>query len=374
MENNVKNKIEKLQKLIDNPKTTDEEKSRYESFIKKLEATEKETPKKETPKKKEVTKKPNKEMYLLKDYGYKGAVGAKIITQGFSDGKDMILGQPEDKSDIVDFKKGEVFKYEIEDLSAVAPKKEEPKKETPKKSDSKKSKKKGTRKLTSKTVEVDGKEYSVDSKEFCDVLVDKYKQRRDNAKKAAKKRKTTSVMQSITTKVDKGITQAIKAGLRDRKDEIGKNPSKFFKKAEKLEKSTKTFLEDLKDVMGGEFEQKEVTDTVKSISDSIDTLKAKFNKKTTPKKHKEGGDVGQNSEVKSELEKFNLWGKDGRNSEVIFSGTKKEAEAELEENYDPSHPDYEIQKNTIVEEWEDEVAKEAYVKMANGVVIDYPIS
>jgi len=140
-------------------------------------------------------------------------------------------------------------------------------------------KKKGVKMISSKTVSIDGKEVSMDSQEFCDYLLKQFKDRRDKSKSTGAKKKTTSVMSRVSSNIEKGVAQAIKAGEKDKKAQINKDPKPFIKKIEKLETSTKSFLQDLKDVMGGEYDSSEVSSTVKSINSMIEELKKKMNEK-----------------------------------------------------------------------------------------------
>lgn len=133
--------------------------------------------------------------------------------------------------------------------------------------------------ISTKKVAVDGKEMEIDSAEFCDHLVGAWKTRiqkaKDNKAKG-KKTKTSSVMAKVSTHIEKSIEQAIKAGVKDKKAEINKDPKKFILKVEKLEKSTETYLHDLKDVMGREYDSKEVESTIKSIKELVAELKKKL--------------------------------------------------------------------------------------------------
>lgn len=212
--------IEKFQKLIDNPKTTDEERERYTKFVEKLKVK-------------------------------KGSSGEK---------KDDKKPAPK------------------KDEKKPTPKKED-KKPAPKKKQPANKKPRGVKVLSTKRVSIDGKEMDMDSKEFCDYLLAQFKVRREKSKSTGKKKKTTSVMSRVNANIEKGVVQAVKAGIKDKKKEIEKNPKPFIKKVEKLETSTKTFLQDLKEVMGSEYDSKEVTSTIKSINDMIDELKKKMDEK-----------------------------------------------------------------------------------------------
>jgi hypothetical protein len=188
----------------------------------------------------------------------------------------------------------ERLKIGIEKLKGMMakdePKKEEPKKEEPKKSEKKpsksepkkadKTKKKGVQVLSSKRVVVDGKEMEVDSKEFCDYLLGEFRSRREKAQqKKETKKKTTSVMAKVSQSIERGITTAIKSGIKDNKVAIDKNPKVFIGKVEKLETATKNFLQNLKEVLGEEYDAKEVTSTTNAIQEMIDDLKKKYGNK-----------------------------------------------------------------------------------------------
>jgi hypothetical protein len=79
----------------------------------------------------------------------------------------------------------------------------------------------------------------------------------------------------------------------------------------------------------------------------------------------------ENKEVISQLEKYNIFEKDGRNWHFVFSGTKEECE-ERKEN-DEWLSDAEIVKNSIADQWENEVDGIGYVRFANDIIIDYPL-
>lgn len=156
--------------------------------------------------------------------------------------------------------------------------KKEEKKAPAKKGASKGGKRGKVEVLNTKTVMVDGKEMSMDSQEFCDYLLVQFKERRKKAKASSAKRKTKSVMSKVTTNIEKGVTQAIKAGMKDKKDQIKKNPKQFIGKVEELESATKKFLQSLKGVLGKEYEAKEVTETVSAINSLVAELKKKVEK------------------------------------------------------------------------------------------------
>jgi len=227
----VDNKIALFQKMLDDPRSTTDEKERYQKAIDKLKGSAKPAEKKEDKKadKKPMVRKP--------------AVKKKPVAKKPAEKK-------EDKK--------------------PAPKKPAEKKEE------KKPAKKGVKVLSSKRVSVDGQEMEMDSKEFCDYLLSSFNKRREKAKaQKGTKKKTTSVMSRVSDNIEKGVTQAIKSGIKENKDSILKNPKPFIGKVQKLETSTKNFLNDLKDVLGKEFDAKEITDTTKAIEELISDLKKK---------------------------------------------------------------------------------------------------
>jgi hypothetical protein len=60
-------------------------------------------------------------MYLLKNYGYKGNRGDKIIVDSIDKKLGVVFGSPKDKSKMRDFQKTETFEYEISDISSITP-------------------------------------------------------------------------------------------------------------------------------------------------------------------------------------------------------------------------------------------------------------
>lgn len=151
---------------------------------------------------------------------------------------------------------------------ATMTKKEEPQAKTSK----------GVKVTGSSTVTVDGKEMDMNSAEFCNYLLKQFRDRREKSKNAPKK-KTASVMAKITANVEKSVVQAIKSSVASNKKEIEKNPNFFVKKVEKLETSTKSFLQSMKDVLGDDFKEGEIASTMKSIEELTESLIAKYKTK-----------------------------------------------------------------------------------------------
>jgi len=139
---------------------------------------------------------------------------------------------------------------------------------------------KGVQMLSKKRVVIDGKEMNTDSKEFCDYLTDEFIKRKEQAKsKKTTRKKTKSVMAQVSTKIEQGVEKAIKTGISKQKPTLKKNPQVFIGKVEKLETATKNFLQQLKEVLGSDYDAKEVTDTANAIKKLIEDLKKKYSKK-----------------------------------------------------------------------------------------------
>lgn len=139
---------------------------------------------------------------------------------------------------------------------------------------------KGVTMLSKKKVMVNGVEMNTDSKEFCDYLTAEFVKRKEKAKESkGNRKKTKSVMALVSSKIEAGVEKAIKTGISNQKPSLTKNPKVFIGKVEKLETATKNFLTQLKEVLGNDYDAKEVTETAKSIQKMIDDLKNKYTKK-----------------------------------------------------------------------------------------------
>jgi hypothetical protein len=139
---------------------------------------------------------------------------------------------------------------------------------------------KGVQMLSKKRVVVNGKEMNTDSKEFCDYLTDEFIKRKEQAKsKKGTRKKTKSVMEQVATKIEQGVEKAIKTGITKQKPTLKKNPKVFIGKVQKLETATKNFLTQLKEVLGTDYDAKEVSDSVNAIHKLIEDLKKKYEKK-----------------------------------------------------------------------------------------------
>jgi hypothetical protein len=242
-------KIDKLQKLIDNPNTPETDKKNFQEAIKKFQeklasetkptATAKPVAKKPTPTARPVAKKPvvKKPTPTAKP---KPTTTAKPVAK-----KSTSVAKP---------------KPTAKPVAKKVPK--------------------GVQMLSKKRVIVNGKELSTDSKEFCDYLTAEFIKRKEQAKSnKGTRKKTKSVMAQVSTKIEQGVEKAIKTGISKQIPTIKKNPQVFIGKVQKLETATKNFLTQLKDVLGSDYDAKEVTDTTNAIHKLIEDLKKKYAKK-----------------------------------------------------------------------------------------------
>ena len=236
----TQSKIDKLQKLIDNPDVSENDKKNYRDALKqfkeKLASEKKTTEKPKVADKKPVVRKPvvkkTTETQKPKETEKKPVVKKPVV-------KKPVIKKP------------------------VA-------KKLPK----------GVQMLSKKKVVVDGKEMNVDSKEFCDYLTAEFIKRKEQAKsKKGTRKKTKSVMAIVSDKIEQGVQKAIKTGIAKQKPTLKKNPQVFIGKVQKLETATKNFLQQLKEVLGSDYEAKEVADTTKAIHQMIEELKKKYGKK-----------------------------------------------------------------------------------------------
>ena len=241
----TQSKIDKLQKLIDNPDVSENDKKNYRDALKqfkeKLASEKKTTEKPKVADKKPVVRKP---------------VVRKPVVK-----KTTETEKPKETEKKPVVKKPVVKKPVIKKPVA---------KKMPK----------GVQMLSKKKVVVDGKEMNVDSKEFCDYLTAEFIKRKEQAKsKKGTRKKTKSVMAIVSDKIEQGVQKAIKTGIAKQKPTLKKNPQVFIGKVQKLETATKNFLQQLKEVLGSDYEAKEVADTTKAIHQMIEELKKKYGKK-----------------------------------------------------------------------------------------------
>jgi hypothetical protein len=241
-------KIDKLQKLIDNPNTPETDRKNFQEAIKKFQeklASETKT----TSTAKPVAKKPTTTT--------KPKSTAKPVAK-----KPTTTARPKPTA------------------KPVAKKPTTTAKPKPTAKPVAKKMPKGVQMLSKKRVIVDGKELSTDSKEFCDYLTAEFIKRKEQAQsKKGTRKKTKSVMAQVSTKIEQGVEKAIKTGISKQRPTLKKNPQVFIGKVQKLETATKNFLTQLKEVLGNDYDAKEVTDTTNAIHKLIEDLKKKYAKK-----------------------------------------------------------------------------------------------
>jgi hypothetical protein len=243
----VQAKINKLQALIDNPDVSEKDKANFRDALSQFKA-------KMTSEKKEVVKKPTS---TLRKPMARKPTNVKTVAKKPTATKSVATKPMAKKPIAVKPKKKPI-------TAKVAEKK------TPK----------GVVMLSKNKVSVNGVEMNKDSKEFCDYLTAEFVKRKEQAKKNKGTRtKTKSVMAQVSTKIEQGVEKAIKTGISKQKPAFSKNPQVFIGKVEKLETATKNFLTQLKEVLGTDYDAKEVTDTTKAIHKLIEDLKKKYVKK-----------------------------------------------------------------------------------------------
>jgi len=258
-------KIDKLQKLIDSPSTPETDKKNFREAIKKfkekLASETKETEKpKPTATSKPVVKKPTAP---AKPVAKKSTTPAKPVVKKPTASKPVVKKATEPAKPVV--KKSITKAKPLPKTTPIATDKKLPK---------------GVQMVSKKIVLVNGKEMNTDSQEWCDYLTAEFIKRKEQAKKnKSSRKKTKSVMAQVSTKIEQGVEKAIKTGVSKQMPTIKKNPQVFIGKVQKLETATKNFLTQLKEVLGTEYDAKEVTDTTKAIHKLIEDLKKKYTKK-----------------------------------------------------------------------------------------------
>lgn len=110
----------------------------------------------------------------------------------------------------------------------------------------------------------------------CEELEKKWNDRREQARKAAKKHKTVSVSEQIGKNIASAVGKVIDdIGQKD----IEKNPSKYIKAFEKVEASFKSAMGELEPLLGDDFDEKELTEPFEEILGKfISEIKTKYGK------------------------------------------------------------------------------------------------
>jgi hypothetical protein len=247
-------KIDKLQKLIDNPNTPETDRKNFQEAIKKF---------------KEKLASETKPTATAKPVAKKPTTTARPVAKKPVVKKPTPTAKPKPTATAKPVAKKPVAKKPTS-IAKPKPTAKPVTKKVPK----------GVQMLSKKRVVVNGKEMSTDSKEFCDYLTAEFVKRKEQAKSnKGTRKKTKSVMAQVSTKIEQGVEKAIKTGISKQIPTIKKNPQVFIGKVQKLETATKNFLTQLKDVLGSDYDAKEVTDTTNAIHKLIEDLKKKYAKK-----------------------------------------------------------------------------------------------
>ena len=247
-------KINKLQSFIDNPNTPEADRKNFQEAIKKFKEklTSEKEPTTEKPVARPVAKKPTSARPTARPT-------ARPVTKKPTSARPTAT--PVTKKQTATSKVSPI-KRKVTSNKII--------KKTPK----------GIQIISKKKVMLNGKEYNTDSKEFCDYLTDEFIKRKEQAKsKKGSRKKTKSVMEQVSMKIEQGEQKANKTGISKQIPTLKKNPLIFIGKIQKLETATKNFLTQLKEVLGSDYDAKEVTDTTKAIHQMIDELKKKYIKK-----------------------------------------------------------------------------------------------
>ncbi|HRG38747.1 MAG TPA: hypothetical protein PK289_09460 [Bacteroidia bacterium] len=172
-------------------------------------------------------------------------------------------------------------KEEIKDLEAQLSKlgKKEPKKSAPKKA--KKAPKKAKKVKAAKTPKpkkekmvgtYKGKKLTdLDEKE-CDELLADIRTRREKATKSSAKSKSKPVVEKVAANVATAVKQAI-----DNVPAADIDKAKI-EKFKKLEVAAKHFMDEMKSILGEDFDKESVKDEFKQITDLIEALRKKYTK------------------------------------------------------------------------------------------------
>ena len=271
-------KIDMLQKLIDNPSTPENDKKNFLDAQKKFKEKQAlETKEMEKPKPKATAKPVERKPVARKPTATAKPVARKPVA------RKPIARKPVARKPMTVAKPKPTAKPIATKSVATKPVVKKPtivKKPTATAKPTEKKLPKGVEMVSKKVVIVDGKKMNTDSKEFCDYLTSEFVKRKEQAKsKKGTRKKTKSVMAQVSTKIEQGVEKAIKTGVAKQIPTLKKNPQVFIGKVEKLETATKNFLSQLKEVLGTDYDAKEVTDTANAIHKLIEDLKKKYGKK-----------------------------------------------------------------------------------------------
>ena len=190
---------------------------------------------------------------------------------------EVLIADKSVPQDEKDFAKGEIedLKKELKGLEVKAEKKapaKVPKKAEPK---AKATKPTPTPKASAKAPAKAKKKSDVEHP-TCEELEKKWNERREKAKKAAKKHKTISVSEQIGNNIASAVGKVIDdIAAKD----IEKNPTKYIDAFEEVEDAFKTAMGKLKPLLGDDFDAKALTDPFEEILGKfIEQIKTKYAK------------------------------------------------------------------------------------------------
>jgi hypothetical protein len=181
----------------------------------------------------------------------------------------------ESKKPAMPVKKAKAVKVEPKPKAKVPVKKEKPAKKV---SVPVKKEKATATKKEKKFVEIDGKKYYEDTKEFCDALNIAWDKRKQAIKKANKAYKTKTISERIGGGIASIVVKSIDHVADIKEAQIAKNPDLYITKFEKLEDSANTFAKAIKDLLGSEYDSSEVKSELEEIEKAIDKIKSKVKK------------------------------------------------------------------------------------------------
>jgi len=173
-----------------------------------------------------------------------------------------------------------IFKDELVEAEKSSSKKAPTKKKAPakKKTTSKKKaptkKKTPTKKKEKAFITFEGKKIYEDDADYCEKLVEAWRSRKEKAKKTAKKRKTTPVIQRASKDVADAVTKVAKAVT---KSEIKKDPKKAIAKIERVHKAAQEFINALEDAMGDEVTKYQLKEEFSGFDKVVEEIKNYIN-------------------------------------------------------------------------------------------------
>jgi len=117
------------------------------------------------------------------------------------------------------------------------------------------------------------KDLSSASKEDCEELLRQHRERRAKAAKSEKKSKTKPVIEKVAANVATAVKQAVdNVSAAD----IKANPKGEISKMERIAKAAKTFLAEMRSILGDDYDKDSIDDEFKDLHALIKDLKKKY--------------------------------------------------------------------------------------------------